>query len=379
MARGRKRRTINRKYPKNLYRDRSSFKYRNPITGKFSGLGTDEAKAIETANAANLYFASQHPGIDLILNKTNRISKTSISFSELIDEFYIYKKQMSKSENTLRETNYKLNNYRRDFGDVPIVEADVRFLTEWLEKFDSYESWRKHKILLSELFDFAVGKGYLDANFGNPARVLLKRQKPPKVRKRLKLDEYFDILNNAPAWLQNAMEISLQTTLRLGDVLSLRFDQIQDGYLFVTPSKTKDLPDSINLKIKIGPELAETIKKARNSGIVSPFIIHRRPKSIQAKHRKNKDHWTQVNPNYVSKEFATARDKSGLFEKYKTGEAPTFHEIRALSAHMYKLQGRDKGSVQILMGHHSEVMTEMYQSGHGIEYVETWAQLNIDA
>lgn len=378
MSKGRKRLCTNRKLPKNLHRNRNSFRYRNPETGNYIHLGNDEAAAIKAAHDANLYYASRNPNIQNIIGNI-KIHSSGKTFGFIVDEFEKHCKQSTKSQKTLKEKKIRLNKYQMIFNRIPIKDVDVLKLSEWLdENIEGYDSWIKHQSLLCEIFDFALGKGYLPISHGNPARVLIKRVKQPKKRKRMTLEHYKVIYQLAPDWLQIAMSISLQTALRLSDVLNLRFDHIDEEYMYVTPQKTKDISDPINLKIKMGAELKNTIKRARQTGIASPFIVHRRPEKIQASHRENKDHWTQVLTGYVSHTFAKTRDATHLFDQYKSGEAPTFHEIRSLSSHLYKVSGRDIKSVQELMGHSSEVMTELYQSGHGIEYAETWANLKID-
>ncbi|MCI8210640.1 hypothetical protein AUC61_13960 [Pseudomonas sp. S25] len=62
----------------------------------------------------------------------------------------------------------------------------------------------------------------------------------------------------------------------------------------------------------------------------------------------------------------------------RTGERPTFHEIRALGAWLYEQQKFPQEYIQALLGHADEKMTRHYQEGHDekkIEYVEVGAKL----
>ncbi len=379
MAKGRKRTADTNPLPQNLYRNRNSFIYRNPLTGERRGCGTNEADAIDAARKANAYFATLHtPAASILRHTVDDPTTEALSVRQLIADYLPYKTERTKSSRTLNELCIKLRRYERDFGDALITQLTVRFLSQWLDTHvPAYDAWRKHRILLAELFDFAVGKGYLPTHFGNPARVLLKRTKPPKRRSRLTLPEFKALHSVAPPWLQNAMDISLQTTLRLGDVIRLRFDDIRDGYLYVTPQKTRDQRDPIHLKISIGQELESVFRRARQSGVISPFIVHYKPARRVPSKRHLKQHWTELKPDYVSRAFAQARIDCDIDQHYGPGSAPTFHEIRALSSHLYKAAGRPRESVQTLMGHGSEIMTALYQSGHGIDYVETWANISI--
>lgn len=376
MSNGRRRRLQNRKLPKNLYRNRGAFRYKKP-DGSFVYLNCSEKEAIQVATDANSYFASKNTSIYKIINHAPKVKPENMA-KTILESYTKFKKERTKSERTWEGHQMRIKHLIKEFGNMDIATIDVKVLTDWLDaEVQSYHSWRAYKILLADFFDYAVGVGALQANHGNPARVLIKRIKPAKVRKRLTLEQFNAIYNEADDWLQIAMDIALQTALRLGDIIRLMFEHCDDEHLYVTPNKTQDITDPVHLKIKMGSNLKATISRARSSGIASPFIVHRRPKHTNADIRKRKVHWTQVNQQYVSHAFNDAREKTGLFNTYKKGEAPTFHEIRALSSHLYKAKGRELESVQLLMGHNSQVMTEMYQSGHGIEYAETWADLDI--
>ncbi|MEH6814187.1 MAG: hypothetical protein V7677_16760 [Motiliproteus sp.] len=53
-------------------------------------------------------------------------------------------------------------------------------------------------------------------------------------------------------------------------------------------------------------------------------------------------------------------------------QRPTFHEIRALGAHLYKEQGIDP---QALLGHTDAKMTDHYLDGHGTQWTRVRANL----
>lgn len=56
-------------------------------------------------------------------------------------------------------------------------------------------------------------------------------------RERLTVEAYRAIHARAPAWLQNAMDLSLSTLLRQNDVVSARFADWRDGALWIEPKK----------------------------------------------------------------------------------------------------------------------------------------------
>jgi integrase len=204
-----------------------------------------------------------------------------------------------------------------------------------------------------DIFKAAAGRGFIEAN---PAELTLKPTSK-KARKRLTLEQYGMILNAAPDWLRHAMRLALCTLQRRGDVTMMRFDQIRDGVLYLIQEKTKK-HDAGYLRIEIGPTLAAIITDCRDD-IASPYLVHRRPE----RHIKRAgcDHWTQVTPEMVSREFQSVRDALQEFQSMPENQRPTFHEIRALGIKLYKDKGEDP---QALAGHSSGKMTKNYDSGH---------------
>ncbi|CNH83660.1 hypothetical protein BI323_08740 [Yersinia ruckeri] len=77
-------------------------------------------------------------------------------------------------------------------------------------------------------------------------------------------------------------------------------------------------------------------------------------------------HPTQVAPDYLSRAFSTLRDQVGVGSKLPFEQRPTFHEIRALAAHMFKIQGMDP---QARMAHSDAKSTQIYTENH-VAWVE---------
>ena len=176
-----------------------------------------------------------------------------------------------------------------------------------------------------------------------------------KQSERLTLDQYRAIHATAPGWLQVAMDLSLITLQRRGDVVRMRYDDERDGRLEVDQGKT-----GAALSVEIGAELRAVIKRSRADGVLSPFIVHRRSQRRAA----GQEHRTQVAEEMVTRAFAEARDSLPELAAMEPERRPTFHEIRALGGRMYEEAGWTRGEIQALMGHADEEMTEHYLQGH---------------
>lgn len=100
----------------------------------------------------------------------------------------------------------------------------------------------------------------------------------------------------------------------------------------------------------------------------SNFIISRKPKRcVKAKQREQ---FTQILPDYLSKQFAKARNRSGYFDKQNRENLPTFHEIRSLGAKLYEEQGVPKQIIQSLLGHSHVSMTNLYLDRYDVKWEE---------
>lgn len=146
----------------------------------------------------------------------------------------------------------------------------------------------------------------------------------------------------------------------------MKWADIRDGWLYIEQVKTTvdsndELEGASYIRLKIDDEIQKVLDRCKSSNIISPFIIHRRPLKINNKHKATKEHWTQINRAYLSVEFKKAADLANRYPTYTAKQKPTFHEVRALSIHLYKQLDKDP---QALAGHASAQMTDMYASGH---------------
>jgi integrase len=221
---------------------------------------------------------------------------------------------------------------------------------------ESARSRQQFRLVLGWILACAVEEGWCDSN---PALQTRKFDHERK-RARLTLEAYTAIWAQAPAWLRNAMDLSLLTLLRREDVVSVRFSDERDGALWVVPSKTES-SSRVRLRVAVGDDLAALISRCRDS-VLSPYLIHRLPEKARPSHMraKDRDHHTQVLAEQLSRAFADARDAAGI----AGDNPPTFHEVRSLGGALLKDAGWTLDQVQALMGHATEAMTKVYLEGH---------------
>lgn len=330
------------------------YKYRHPQTGKYYGMGSDRKKAIAAARKLNAMLMTSN---DLV---SRVVTEQAVLFGEIIQRYrteYLPTKKLKPR--TLEETTYRLNRLERDLKDHRVDAMSIKMVADYLDDNFQNNAYIKIRGLLSELFRFGATKGLCDTN---PAEGTLAKSAAEKQRKPLTREWFDAIYAHADDWLQIAMDFALISLQRRGDLCAAQHTDIKEGYLHLIQRKTEKHGHRAHLKIKVGDSLDKVIRRSRQSGIASPYIIHRRPERIRRS--QSTSHWTQVRPETLSKAFARARDKVPEIARLPASQRPTFHEIRALGGHLYLEAGFSDEYVQALMGHSTLKMTHHYTDRH---------------
>lgn len=345
----RPRKPKNKSLPPNLYAGKKAgyefYRYKHPDTGRFHGMGADKPAAIEAAKELNALLVRPRDLVAQVLGAETVDRHVAWFFEQLIPT-------RSYARNTVSMYQIQARKLVAELGSMTIESVSVRDIAKIIEGMAARTGQQFRQVAI-DIFKAAAGRGFIETN---PAELTLKPV-TSKARSRLTMAQYTSILNNAPTWLRNAMKLALCTLQRRGDVSKMRFDQIRDGSMYVVQEKTKK-HDTGYLRIEVGPTLAGIVADCRDD-IASPYLIHRRPeKRIQ---RAGCDHWTQVTPEMISREFQAVRDALPEFNDVPEAQRPTFHEIRALGIKLYKDKGEDP---QTLAGHSTSKMTKNYDAGH---------------
>lgn len=356
----------NKNLPQNLYFDsrRSSYRYRRPTDGKWFQFGTDRIKAIDAAKQLNLEFMR---GADLVSAVMGSASESFTGFLDIYERDVLPPRELAKGTLGLYAVHFR--RFRKHFEGQTLNQITIRMIAKMLDALTPRTA-NQCRALLIDIFNLAVAKGLCP---DNPAASTINRIEK-KQRKRHTVEGLKAIRENSPFWLQNAIDLTLITAQRRTDILNMRFDGVREGFLYVVQQKTAKASDAAWIRFKVTEELQAVISRCRDD-IVSPYLIHRRPDRKKQKQAQTKDHWTQVKERYLTRAFKEAREAAGCYKGWKEEEMPGFHEVRALSLHLYQKAGKDG---QKIAGHASETMTKNYQKDHAeIVWSEATPDLNI--
>lgn len=343
--------------PLNVYQNRGAFVWRHPVTGKVYGLGSNRQEAFAQAHEANLAVLE-------LLEKPRLVHRIAGRPETLADWIETYKGILDKrfddgkiAKSTRDNQKQRCDTIAEKIGDTVLKEASTRTIADFLRTYDEQGKARMGQAMRSLLLDIfreAIAAGWCERNPVEVTRV----ERVETKRQRLSLDQFMAIHAKAkekgPIWLVHFMELAILTGQRRGDLAKMRYKDQKDGCLNVTQQKNKKT-DVVGHKVAIplelqiaGFSLQATIASTRN--VVSQHLVHHIKQAGRAKVG------SKIREHTIAEEFAAIREEVGI-----TGDnPPTIHEIRSLSARLYKDKYGEEFA-QALLGHKSAKMAALYQ------------------
>lgn len=367
-----------RGWPENLYGQTKGgatyYSYRHPLTGARHGMGTDFAKAAQAARLLNAQLMSAHGVEDLVRDITAGtvlLHDYLARYSAEVLPAHTDRRGNPYATKTLEDYQRRLVIVQREpFASRAVHEVTRRDIAEFLAAQRGGRSANIYRQLLKQVFARALAEGLCE---DNPVTATLERVVVVQ-RQRLPYPVFQAIRAAAEPWFRNALDLAVQTLQRREDITRMRFEHIQDGRLLVRQSKVEH-HDTGNVRIAIGPALGAVIERCRDD-LLSPFLLHRRPIRRTRGHMNEREHWTQLRPEQLTRAFHDLRDELGLCADLAPEARPSFHEIRAMGADLYRKAGVPDAEIQKLLGHSSEKMTGVYLDRHGERWVDAVAGLD---
>ncbi len=380
MVRPRGKKNVN--LPEHVYFDARYGTYRIKLsTGKFKSLGNHRDTAISIANEYNRLV---RPNITMQVDdliKHGKFSKEKC-FGEhvpvLLERILQDEQPSADLVKTMEQDAKRSEDF---FSNIPSSHISLQHVNDYIEEHHSESSAnvQNRKVSwLKKLFTYAVDESIMEIN---PANLKMRRRVEVKQRQRLK-KEWFDAIHKAaPLWLQTAMDLSLQTTHARLEISRIKYkikqpnEKICGCYWFTQPELTPGgmvygtlyihrqkvaEKEAAHVAIPIGEALKRIIDRSLDN-LVSDYVVHRLPDKSRNTISKEISHITQLTPDYISRGFSKVRDEVGCCDHLKPNQKPTFHEIRALAAHIFNINGVDP---QSRMAHSDAKSTKIYIENH---------------
>ena len=275
-----------------------------------------------------------------------------------------------------RNRQYTFNEFCRSFADIKVNQITLELMIPWWDGLTHYNQKLRQKEL-RRFFTWMQRSGHCRKLKYNPFTTqdelprLETKPKPPKIRSRLSpagfVSTYQEAGRRGYTGLQTAMALSLLTTMREGDCLKLRFDNIHKGVLRVTISKSeaqrgKASAARLQWRLADYPGLAEVINQARERSMQlerCPYIVAWKHKCVRKS--KVKTHKYQMLPKKFTDQFAECRPD--------IPNPPSFHEVRSLAASLLSQHGVPVETLQTLLAHGDGKTTLGYLDDHELPYL----------
>lgn len=196
---------------------------------------------------------------------------------------------------------------REHFGSRIASELKPKDFGPFLDVKRGKIQRNRHLAVLSCAFSEAVGRWYwLDRN-------VLKdvKRHPSSPRSRYVTDaEYETLKSSAPLRVQLAMDLALLTGQRQGDILAMRWEQIQDIGIVIEQGKTGK-----KLAVEITPALEAVLDKCWNLPNRGEYVITR-----------------SMGNRFTGAGFRASWQRTMDAYVRRGGKRFTFHDLRAKSA-----------------------------------------------
>ena len=224
----------------------------------------------------------------------------------------------------LKDITYKdLETYRNQRKATPLANGKPR----------ADATVNREMAVLKHMLNKAVEWGMLDASpFRKGARLTFRENN--QRHRYLTEEEIERLLNACSPHLRPIVELALHTGMRRGELLNLRWDQIRNGFIYLTETKSGKAR-----QIPLDDRAAQVLKELRQKNqLKSPYVFC----DSQGKRLHE-----------VKRSFASACRRAGI-ENFR------FHDLRHTFASHLVMRGANLKAVQRLLGHSDPKMTDRY-------------------
>jgi integrase len=202
---------------------------------------------------------------------------------------------------------------------------------------------------LRHIFAKAVEWEMIEQNPFSRGKSLILKENNKRLR-FLTEDEISKLLDACPNYLRNIVECALNTGMRRGEILNLKWNQIRNGFIYLDKTKTNEarqIPINDTLEI-----LFKRIRKEHGLKLKHVFLYD--GQLVDAKTGKTRKPNAKPKPvTEVKKSFGTALKKAGIVDF-------RFHDLRHTFASQLLMKGGTLKDVQELLGHKTMTMTLRY-------------------
>ncbi|MFC1891865.1 tyrosine-type recombinase/integrase [Thermodesulfobacteriota bacterium] len=264
------------------------------------------------------------------------------TFNELLEE---YKKNFKLQPSYSKYKKFCIENFKEHFGENTIL-ANIKYLD--LETYRNHlmqkltkngtirtdASVNRETACLHHIFSKAVEWEMVERSPFERGKTLLLKENNQRIR--YLTDEEIDKLLEECECRKHLHPIvicAINTGMRKGEILNLKWHQIKSGFIYLRKTKTKN-----KREIPVNDDLLQILKEIRqNQGLTSEYVFTYGSRSVSR----------------IDRAFRGALDRAGIRD-FK------FHDLRHTFASHLVMRGASLKEVQELLGHKTMTMTLRY-------------------
>lgn len=301
--------------------------------------------------------------------------KINMTLEEAYKLWFVEKQQVANSTKTLREYH---NEWKSYIHKDEISKMDVSKITKtemrkyYLRITRGYSITRKRlsniNVVLNGVFNRLVEEDIIEHNPTKDIdmKEIKKRCKPTKSNKknytmdeRQKLLDYLETINDD--MYATAIEFDFYMTLRIGELLSLKFSDVNGDHIRIEKSLREeyDIDENFNFKLR-DISCEDRIKGNLETGYRDIFLVPKAREIIEKARRLNPDgdfifmqYGRLLNPKTYDKRLQTYCNNVGI--SYNPS-----HQIRFTSATNLYHSGINITEISTLLGHSDTATTWHY-------------------
>jgi integrase len=283
------------------------------------------------------------------------------TLKELIEKYTENFQQQASFQNWKK---YCLDNFKDHFGqdsklaniryvDLETYRNHLRKKPTRKETFRTDASVNREMSCLHHIFSKAVEWEMVEQSPFDKGKSLLLKENNKRLR-FLSKDEIQKLLKECPKYLRRVIECAIHTGMRKGEILSLKWSQIRNGFIYLEKTKTNE-----SRQVPINDTLAKVFKEIRrdrqlqSEHVFTYLKNEEKRKGDKPVKRRIKLKSVPVAVKDIKKSFRAALIRAGI-EDFK------FHDLRHTFASQMVMKGASLKEVQEILGHKTMTMTMRY-------------------
>jgi integrase len=197
-------------------------------------------------------------------------STEACTVNAILDRFESHYIPVELSERTQRDYKRHVAHLRQWFGERLADDLKARDFRDFMDVRKGKIQRNKQLAVLSCAFSQAVGRWWMMER--NPCRDVIRHASRPRDREVTDA-EYEAFRATVPLRMKLAMELSVRTGQRQGDILGLKWSQVDRALEKISFKQAKT---GKRLAVRITPDVSELLDRCANLSPEGEYVIRRR-------------------------------------------------------------------------------------------------------